>query len=139
MSKIDILNVYDFVTYEYNLTKCEMFVKWNKNNEPVNAVMMKEGYQFYNEKIGFLWIDKLKEITEWSNGDVINIITSFPYNGKLHIVWEFNRTLSCRHIVILGNGYFYKRDYNQLYCPLVKVNCLHNDLMDDMILPYVLK
>lgn len=139
MSGVDIFNVYDFVTYEYNLTKCEMFVKWDKNNEAVNAVMMKEGYQSYNEKLGFSWIDKLKEITNWVDGDIINIITSFPYNGKIHIAWEFNRTLSSRHIVILGDGYFYKRDYNQHYCPLVKVNCLHNDLMDDMIPTYVLK
>jgi hypothetical protein len=82
---------------------------------------------------------KVKEITNWNDCDIINIITSFPYNGKLHIAWEFNRTLSSCHIVILGDGYFYKRDYNQLYCLLVKVNCLHNDLMDDMIVPYVLK
>jgi len=139
MSEIDIFNVYNFVTYEYNLTKCVMFVKWDKNNEAVDAVMKKEGYQSCNEKLGFLWIYKLKEITDWSHGDVINIITSFPNNGKLHIEWEFNRKLSSRHIVILDDGYFYKRDYNQDYCPSVKVDCLHNDLMDDMIVPYVLK
>lgn len=51
MSEMDIFNVYNFVTYEYNLTKCEMFVKWDKNNETVNAVMMKECYQSYNENL----------------------------------------------------------------------------------------
>jgi hypothetical protein len=98
--------------------------------------MENEGYQSLTEKRGFLWIDKLKEITNWSDGDIINIIGSFPHNnGRLTITWEFNKKKSAQHILILGDGYFYKRDYKQDYIPFVKVDCLYNDLMDDTVLP----
>ena len=140
MSEINLHNVYDFVTYEHDLLIQVLFVKWDKNNEVVNNLMENEGYQSLTEKRGFLWIDKLKEITNWSDGDIINIIGSFPHNnGRLTITWEFNKTKSARHILILGDGYFYKRDYKQDYKPLVKVECLYNDLMDDNVLPYILK
>jgi hypothetical protein len=140
MSEINLHNVYDFVTYEYNLLIQILFVKWDKNNEVINNLMEKEGYQSLTEKRGFLWIYKLKEITNWSDGDIINIIGSFTHNnGRLTITWEFNKTKSARHILILGDGYFYKRDYKQDYKPLVKVECLYNELMDDMALSYVLK
>jgi len=138
MSEVNIFNVYDFVTYEYDLTKNRMFVKWDKNNETINDVMIKEGYQSSTEKRGFMWIDKLKEITQWENGRVITIISSFPDNGKLYIQWETTK-MSARHIVIMGDGYFYKRDYTQDYIPLVKVDCLYNDIMDNILSPYILK
>jgi hypothetical protein len=140
MSEINLHNVYDFVTYEYNLLIQVLCVKWDKNNEVVNNLMENEGYQSLTEKRGFLWIDKLKEITNWSDGDIINIIGSFPHNnGRLTITWEFNKKKSAQHILILGDGYFYKRDYKQDYIPFVKVDCLYNDLMDDTVLPYILK
>jgi hypothetical protein len=53
--------------------------------------------------------------------------------------WEFNKTKSARHILILGDGYFYKRDYKQDYMSLVKIDCFYNDMMDDMTLPYIFK
>ena len=56
------MDVYDFVTYEYNLTIRVLFVKWDKNNEVVNNFMMNKGYQSPTEKRGFLCIEKLKEI-----------------------------------------------------------------------------
>ena len=139
MTDISIFNVYDFVTYKYNLSVNILFVKWDKNNEVVNNLMKNEAYQSPTEKRGFLWIDKLKEITNWCDGDIINIIGSFPdTNGRLTITWEFNKTKSASHIIILGDGYFYKRDYNQYYKPLVRVDCLYNDLIDEN-LPYIFK
>ena len=139
MTEISIFDAYDYVTYEYNLSINILFVKWDKNNEVVNNLMKNEAYQSITEKRGFMWIDKLKEITNWNDGDIINIIGSFPdSNGRLTITWEFNKTKSARHILILGDGYFYKRDYKQDFNPLVKVDCLYNDLMDKYV-PYILK
>jgi hypothetical protein len=140
MSEINSFNVYDFVTYEYNLSVNILFVKWDKNNEVVNNLMKCEAYQSPTEKRGFIWIDKLKEILNWNDGDIINIISSYPdNNGRLFITWEFNKTKSARHILILGDGYFYKRDYKQDYMSLVKIDCFYNDMMDDMTLPYIFK
>jgi hypothetical protein len=139
MTEINIFNVYDFVTYEYDITKCRMIVTWDKRNKSINKIMETEWYQSITRKNGCFWVEKLKEITNWCEGDIINILPPFPNNGAMYIAWEFNRTLSARQTVILGDGYFYTRDYKQDYNPFVKVNCLYNDLLDDEIMSYVLK
>lgn len=60
MTQVTIDNVYEFVTYECNLDKNIMWVKWDKHNEQVENIMKNEGYQSNREKRGFLLGQNIK-------------------------------------------------------------------------------
>jgi hypothetical protein len=139
MSRINLYNVYDFVTYEPNLELNLLWVKWDKNNEDVDKIMMTECYQSFDETRGFMWIEEVKRLTNWVKGDIINIIDSFTTGGKICIRWEFNRIRSARYFVILEDGYLYKRSFRQIDQPLVKIDCFYNELWDDEQLQYIFK
>jgi hypothetical protein len=127
MAQVTIDNVYDFVTYEYDLDKSVLWVKWDKYNEEVENIMKNEGYQSSREKRGFCWVQILKTITNWKEGDIINIITIYPRKGQIYIKWSYADKISAHHIIVGTDGYFYKRDYTLAYIPLVKIDCLYNE------------
>jgi len=139
MSGINLYNVYDFVTYEPKIELNLLWIKWDKNNEIVDNIMMTECYQSFDETRGFMWIEEVKRLTNWVKGDIINIIDSFPTGGKLCIRWEFNHIRSARNFVILEDGYLYKRSFRQIGHPLVKIDCFYNELCDIEQFQYILK
>jgi hypothetical protein len=139
MNQINLYNVYDFVTYEHDLEKKLLRITWDKDNEAINRIMITECYQSHNKIRGFYWIDELKRITGWCLGDKILVIGCSHDNGWIRIYWVFNSVAYVDYNIIDSDGYFYKRDYNLDNHPFTKINCLYNDLMDDEMLPYILK
>lgn len=125
--QVTLDNVYDFVTYEYNLEKNVLWVKWDKYNEQVENIMKNECYQSSREKRGFCWVEVLKCITNWKVGELINIITIYPNKGKIYIKWVFADKITAYNIMIGDDGYLYKREYTLEYNPFVKIDCLYNE------------
>jgi len=131
MTEITLENVYDYVTYEYDLNKNILLIRWDKNNEDVENIMRFEGYHSYSIKRGFCWVELLKTITEWKDGEKINIISIFPTKGRLYVKWMYTQQkISAYNIVIGEDGYLYMRGCSLKKDPFIKVNCIFNDNLE---------
>jgi hypothetical protein len=138
-----IKNIHEHLTYEiFDYKENEedetisFLVNWDEKNQPLDKLMKKE-YKNYlvDGKKSLLWVDQLKEIAEWKEGEELFI--NFKQNADGYFQVWVQRVNDCvPSMVIEKNGLVSIRTYNNYswdetdeikYSFLVRVDSLHND------------
>jgi len=146
MEKIDIYNLYDYVTYEYE-NNC-LKIMWDSTNPVIQSLMIleKQPYFFTGETIKYScgWITELKKHISWIKGTSINIHIIYHRDGRfwVKVFDEKPDCIICEKID--ENGYllsavhsFYDESFNYT---LQRCDCVYNDVLDDEEnQPYIFK
>lgn len=146
MEEINIYNVYEHVTYEFNENVIKII--WDHTNTQVNELMVLEAKLFLIkhiqiQKASCCWVDILKKYTEWENGEKIYFKGVSSRKGLIEIIIYMIKVEVFGAEIIDENGYLLLRDYetsNNEYTSIrKKCDCIYNDLLDQGNDPYILK
>jgi len=147
MDEVTIYNIYEHVNYEFinNILK----IRWNPKNLAVNEIMILERSVFlvtytHQQTVSCCWVNELKRVTGWKNGDTIYFQSVVYKEGLIEIVIRLmvgmgigmemideNGYLLTKHFKCSGDGYY---DEAKKKC-----ECIYNDLVDEELTPYILK
>ena len=151
--EVTIYNVYDFVNYSFNQENGVLVVMWDVFNKDVENVMVFEKIPYDStRKYSALWVDELKRRVGWNQGMEIQLATRYSYRNNtngLFIITILKESYD-GHIYefIDKDGYFRVRQYKT---PAVIssegknsrdmeiCNCVYNDMVDELKLPFTLK
>jgi len=130
LTELKMSNPYDLVEYEYVKERNILYIKWDDNNKELDDVMsedalMRDSGLYYNHS----WVDIVKHIVNWEQGNVIYIRSCYVYRGKFHISIKNYHSDSDAYEQIDSNGFLRLRKYNEklgYYSGLEIVNCLYN-------------
>jgi hypothetical protein len=154
--EINIDNMYDYVTYEYDVDNKVMNIFWDNNNIELNKLMIgdMECFTYKHEdkkKYSCLWINEFKKYTDYQEGDKIPFQVKFKY-GFFHIFVNYDIDRKFIMEEIREDGFLYICPFgdvlsyiqgtsitNDLHPTLNKCNCLYNDYMDENNHHYILK
>jgi hypothetical protein len=154
--EINIYNMYDYVTYEYDVNNKVMNIFWDNNNIELNKLIINDmdcfTYKHDNtKKYSCLWLDELKKYINYQEGDKIPLQVKSQY-GYFHIFvnYDISRKFimeeigddGCLHICPYGDvlSYLQGTPFTDDIYPILNIcNCLYNDFMNDNDGPYVLK
>jgi hypothetical protein len=133
---MDILRLYDNVTYKYDTQNRVLVIKWNKGNKNINSLMNEEitPYNYPNSKYNCFWVGELKKCISWKIGVKIHINIQSAFDGTIHICvcdYQENRFI---YEEIGEDGYLYINPYQYIFeKTLEKCNCVYNDLLEEEI------
>jgi hypothetical protein len=146
--KIDINNLYDNVTYNYDSETRILYVKWDNNDKVIKSFMNEErtpyNYSQFKDlntnKYNCFWVEELKKCISWEMGNKIHINIKSSPDGYFHIcVCEYQKNMYI-YEAIGEDGYLYINPYHCIFEQVLeKCNCVYNDLLDNGETPYVLK
>lgn len=153
MAQVDIYNVYDFVTHEFDEAKGKLTLRWDRNNSIVNELMLRESVNLYDRTsfVNLLYVDYIKEHINWKEGEPIYYKTSFNpmMRSKMTIQLVSNAFEEEFTFIELDSyGYLYLREFrgtcvsnkSPTEFDSHKLNCVYNEYTDnEKTLSYVLK
>jgi hypothetical protein len=139
---MNIIRLYDNVTYKYDNENKILYVKWDSSNKCINSLMNEEitpyNYPQYKKnqptKYNCFWVDELKKCISWDVGNKIHINIKSSFDGTFHICvcdYQENRFI---YEEIGEDGYLYINPYQYIFeKTLEKCNCVYNDLLEEEI------
>ena len=155
---IDVYNIYDYVTYVSN-NENRLTILWDKDWKELDDLMKNEKPPFVTyERIPYAnynWIDKMKEMSGWTEGYIIYIIGISLDDGSYTIYFrklnkkDINQCNGCYSdnytTFINEEGYFVSEHYyweNDPVPPLPNseiVKCVYNEYTMDTNSMIILK
>jgi hypothetical protein len=152
---VNVYNIYDYVTYN---TKNDnrLTILWDKEWNELDDLMKNEKPPFVTYEFipyaNYSWIDKMKEMTDWTEGYVIYIIGISINEGSYTLYFrkldkkdinQCNGTYSDNYTTFINEeGYFVSTPYHWENEPLQnseRINCVYNEYIMDTNDIFILK
>jgi hypothetical protein len=133
-SDVDIYNLYEHVTYDYDDINNCLRISWDDRNTQINNLIINEKFFFndVNHLSSHYWVEEIKRVADWSLGEIlyINVLKYIlDEKGQMKIFWSKKTgNLHRRYEQISNDGYLYVNWYDdklQLN-NIVKKDCLYN-------------
>lgn len=152
---VNVYNIYDYVTYD---TKNDnrLTILWDKEWKELDDLMKNEKPPFVTYEFipyaNYSWIDKMKEMTDWTEGYVIYIIGISMNEGSYTIYFrkldkkdinQCNGAYSDSYTTFINEeGYFVSAHYHWENEPLQnseRINCVYNEYVMNTNDSFILK
>jgi hypothetical protein len=143
MSDIDICNVYDYVSYQFEDNI--LSISWDIKNDEVHSFMIEEANPYSNEYdntslFSCMWVEELKKRISWKLGDKIYIKLKYVVKGNFRVIVSNEPMTGFIYEEIREDGYLYTAPFGEEFLPVLqKCNCVYNELLDQDIESYILK
>ena len=154
--EINIYNMYDYVTYDYDVENNILGIYWDKDITELNKLISDDmdcfTYKYDNKKkYNCLWIDELKKCVDYREGEKMPFQIRVKYGHFfIHVKYDIARKFIMEEIN--EDGYLYICPYgdvlsyiqgtcntHEIYPTLIKCDCLYNEFIDENNKPYILK
>jgi len=152
MTQVDIYNVYDFVTQDFDERTGKLYLRWDRGNSTLQELMIREDEGLYdNSFINLSYVDYIKSIVNWKEGETVYYKTTSNciLRNRMSIEVLTNPFVDEYTFVELNSdGYLYLREFtgdcmcdkDPIYFTSQKINCFYNECVEqDKNQPYVLK
>ena len=152
---VNVYNIYDYVTYD---TKNDnrLTISWDKEWKELDDLMKNEKPPFVTYEFipyaNYSWIDKMKEMTGWTEGYVIYIIGISMNEGSYTMYFrkldkkdinQCNGAYSDSYTTFINEeGYFVSAHYHWENEPLQnseRINCVYNEYIMNTNDSFILK
>lgn len=152
---VNVYNIYDYVTYD---TKNDnrLTILWDKEWKELDDLMKNEKPPFVTYEFipyaNYSWIDKMKEMTDWTEGYVIYIIGISMNEGSYTMYFrkldkkdinQCNGAYSDSYTTFINEeGYFVSAHYHWENEPLQnseRINCVYNEYIMNTNDSFILK
>ena len=152
---VNVYNIYDYVTYD---TKNDnrLTISWDKEWKELDDLMKNEKPPFVTYEVipyaNYSWIDKMKEMTGWTEGYVIYIIGISMNEGSYTMYFrkldkkdinQCNGAYSDSYTTFINEeGYFVSAHYHWENEPLQnseRINCVYNEYVMNTNDSFILK
>lgn len=152
---VNVYNIYDYVTYD---TKNDnrLTILWDKEWKELDDLMKNEKPPFVTYEFipyaNYSWIDKMKEMTDWTEGYVIYIIGISMNEGSYTMYFrkldkkdinQCNGAYSDSYTTFINeDGYFVSAHYHWENEPLQnseRINCVYNEYVMNTNDSFILK
>ena len=152
---VDIYTIYDYVTYNTDKMNC-ITILWDNNWKELDDLMKNEKPPFvtyqYIPYANYSWIDKIKEVSGWSQGFIIYIIGISINDGSYTMYFKkfdkknielCNGSYSDSYNTFINDeGYFVTANYHWENEPLQnseRIKCVYNEYIITNCDGYILK
>ena len=78
-------------------------ISWDYEDEKLDDLMENETFPKIGEKLNLMWIEKLKEMSDWKLGEKLYIFAKSNCDGNFNC-W-FSKNKSCSNFIVEKNGY----------------------------------
>lgn len=152
---VNVYNIYDYVTYD---TKNDnhLTILWDKEWKELDDLMKNEKPPFVTYEFipyaNYSWIDKMKEMSDWTEGYVIYIIGISMNEGSYTMYFrkldkkdinQCNGAYSDSYTTFINEeGYFVSAHYHWENEPLQnseRINCVYNEYIMNTNDSFILK
>jgi hypothetical protein len=88
-------------------------IMWDYKNEEIDGLMENEHHPKIGQKLNLMWIEKIKEISDWKFGEKLYIFTKTNTDGYLFCWFSKNKeSVSYNDFIVEKNGYVSVRVFN---------------------------
>lgn len=120
-TRYTVKNIGNYITYtpneDYTMDEsglyCAQFT-WDYENEKIDKIASEEfRYALGDKKKNLMWVQKLKEVAEWKEGEYIYAFTKTNADGYYNVFYKKTKVrFSWYNIIIEPNGYVAMEAFN---------------------------
>jgi hypothetical protein len=144
VSLVEYSNFHKYINYELIHENRQLVIFWDVSNKQLDVFMNQEIDMLYevDHYLNGMWIEKIKEIFDWEKGLNVGFFMSYYTNSGRIIAFQHKYSgFNTHNKKIDENGYFCVKPFvdNKRLDEFVRCNCMYNDILDQELLPYVMK
>ena len=128
--EINVYNLYNYVSYEYNTEKQMLCIKWDHTNKQIDKLMDYESVMRDEDIISnHCWVREIKNVSGWTKGNRLYLRAYHFYNGMFCIKHKNNTNGVYAYEEIDEDGFLLLRKFNEdksYYGELERVDCIYN-------------
>ena len=90
-----------------------LMISWDHNNEKVDKLMTAEYKPSFNDKLNMMWVEKLKEKSEWIKGEKLYAFLKSNSDGYFNVWYSKNKEeIGFADLIIEPTGYVSRAYFN---------------------------
>jgi hypothetical protein len=141
---IDYSNFHNYIDYEIIPEQRKLVISWDITNKQMDIFMNQEIDMLYevNHYLNGMWIDKIKNAFQWERGINLGFFMSYYTNSGRIIVFQHKYSgFDTHNKKIDEDGFFCVKPFvdNRRLDKFIRCNCMYNDILEEKLLPYIIK
>ena len=116
---ISVETIHQYIVYDTDgYEDCDegvlgLSIMWDYENEEIDDLMGNEYHPKLGQKINLMWIEKIKEMSNWKLGDKLYIFTKCKSDGNFDCWFSKNKeSVGWSNIIVEKTGYVCVRYFN---------------------------
>jgi hypothetical protein len=141
---MDIYNIFNHVTCEFDNDNQCIHLLWDRTNEKIDKIMNEERFydlQISNIIYNCMWVEEIKKNINYEPGMTIYFYKSIINSDMISIYFKYENNGMWYHQKLDEEGYLLIREiHNEAYTKkYIRCNCVYNEILEQESTPFILK